>query len=178
MWVNSSNHNLYHICVWEFIKEWKKLWSMDAAGRVPHWSPTQPDAGCSVRCGCPHVGAAFELFFFFFFFFFHKFVPTWLDSRQLGFNSHRFTPHQADLARIGPYWPNWVVRPATKIGLESCRNSRNQLWIRSKHLKSVLPQFYSEYLLLLLCFLFCFLFLAFFFCFVNQGIVMYFLRIF
>ena len=115
---------------------------------------------------------------FFFFFFFHKFVPTWLDSRQLGFNSHRFMPHQADLARIGPYWPNWVVQPATEIGLESCRNSRNQLWIRSKHLKSILPQFYSEYLLLLLCFLFCFLFLAFFFCFVNQGIVMCFLRIF
>ena len=143
MWVNSSNHNLYHICVWEFIKEWKKLWSTDAAGRVPHWSPTRPDAGCSVRCSCPHIDAAFELFFFFFF----------TDSCQLGFNSHRFTPHQADLARIGP---NWVVRPATEIGLESCRNSRNQLWIRSKHLKSVLPQFYSEYLLLLLCFLFFF----------------------
>ena len=176
MWVNSSNHNLYHICVWEFIKEWKKLWSTDAAGRVPHWSPTQPDAGCSIRCGCPHVGAAFELFFFFFF---HRFVPTWLDSRQLGFNSRRF---KAYFGQNRAVWPNWVIRLATemaKIGLESCQNSRNQLWMRSKHLKSVLPQFYSEYLLLLLCFLFCFVFLAFFFlCFVNQGVVMYFLRIF
>ena len=33
--------------------------------------------------------------------------------------------------------------------------------MRSKYPKSVIPQFYYEYLLLLLCFLFCFVFLAF-----------------
>ncbi|KAL0005370.1 hypothetical protein SO802_012931 [Lithocarpus litseifolius] len=30
-----------------------RLESMDAAGRVPHRSPTRPDAGCGVRRGCP-----------------------------------------------------------------------------------------------------------------------------
>ena len=42
--------------------------------------------------------------------------------------------------------------------------------MRPKHSKSIISQFYFEYLLHLLCFLFCFVFLAFFFlCFVNQG---------
>ena len=62
-------------------------------------------------------------------------------------------------------WPK-----KAEIGLELFRNSRNRLWMRPKHPKSIISQFYSEYLLLLLCFLFCFVFLAFFFlCFVNQG---------
>ena len=98
----------------------------------------------------------------------------------------------ADLASIraepGQFGRNWIIsaggwnwpkRPKqAKISLESCRNSRNWLWMRPKHPKSVLPLFYFEYLLLL-CFLFCLVFLAFFFlCFVNQGHIMCFLRIF
>ena len=31
---------------------WAVACSLDTAGRVPHQSPTQPDAGCSVRRGC------------------------------------------------------------------------------------------------------------------------------
>ena len=105
-----------------------------------------------------------------FFFFFLGFMPTRL----------RFAPIQADLRRIGLIRPKLgriiqirLYRPmieTAEISLESCRNSRNRLRIRPKHPKSVLPQFYSEYLLLFLCFPFCFVFLAFFFlCFVNQG---------
>ena len=80
---------------------------------------------------------------------------------------------------LGQFDQNWVVSvefgciglwlkqsKQADIGLESCRN---QLWMRLKHPKSVIPQFYSEYLLFLLCYLFCFVFLAFFFLsFVNQ----------
>ena len=75
-----------------------------------------------------------------FFFFFLGFMPTWLW----------FSPKRADLARIRTYRPNQIV----------LANNRNRLWMRPKHLNFVLPQFYSEYLLLLLCFLFRF---------VNQG---------
>ena len=123
------------------------------AGRVLHQSSTWPDAGCGVWRSCPRVGTAFKLFFFFF----------------LGFASTRlqFTPNRADSARIGLYQP--VIEMA-EICLKSCWNSRNQLWMRPKYPKSVIPQFYYEYLLLLLCCLFWFVFLAFFFlCFVNQG---------
>ena len=125
--------------------------------------------GChtKVRHGCPHDGAASELFFFFFFF-----SRIHVESGSI----------RTDSARIGP---NRVVstsdlnRPKqAEISLELCWNSRNRLLMRPKHPKFVLPQFYSEYLSLLLCFLFNFVFLAFFFlCFVNQGIVMCFLRI-
>ena len=31
---------------------WAVACSLDTAGRVPHQSPTQPNAGCSVRRGC------------------------------------------------------------------------------------------------------------------------------
>ena len=123
--------------------------------------------GCHtrVRRGCPCVGATSELFFFFF--------------SQIRAKSGSI---RTDSARVGP---NRVVstgnrnRPKqAKISLELCWNSRNRLLMRPKHPKFVLPQFYSEYLSLLLCFLFYFVFLAFFFlCFVNQGIVMCFLRI-
>ena len=107
------------------------------------------------------------------FFFFTGTRQLSSDLRQLGFNSHQTGPIRPKSARI-----SWQPKQA-KIGLESCWNSWNRLWIRPKHPKSVLPQFYSEYLLLLLCFLFCFVFLAFFFlCFVNQGHIMCFLRIF
>ena len=94
------------------------------------------------------------------FFFFLGFATTQLDSRWTGHI----------LAIIGPYWvvsasdrngPKWVKQ--VEIGLESCRNSRNWLWMMPKHPKSVNPQFYSEYLLLLLCCFFFFFFLCFFF---------------
>ena len=147
------------------------------------WEGVAPesDAGCGVQRGYPRINA------FFFFSRIHvdlaRFVPTQL----------LFKPYQANAARIKPYRPNRVVSAddwnglkrlkQAEINLESCRNSRNRLWMRPKHPKSILSQFYSKYLLLLLCFLFClvfcFVFLAFFFlCFLNQGIVMCFLRIF
>ena len=69
-----------------------------------------------------------------------------LNLRWLGFDSRRFLPNRANSAGIGSY------QPAVKTGW-------NWLWMRPKHPKSVLPQFYFEYLLLLLCFLFCFVFL-------------------
>ena len=116
---------------------------------------------------------------------------TWLPARRCHVWAFFFffTRIPTNSARIGLYQPNRVVSVGNQnklkrlkqaeICLESCRNSQNWLWMRPKHPKSVIPQFYSKYLLHLLCFLFCFLFLAFFFlCFVNQGIVMCFLRIF
>ena len=110
------------------------------------------------------------------FFFFNGFTPTRLQ----------FSPNQANSARIGSYRPNRSISTSgrnwpkqAEIDLESYQNSWNWLWMIPKHPKSILPQFYFEYLLLLLCFLFCFVFLAFFFlCFVNQGHIMCFLRIF
>ena len=123
--------------------------------------------GCHtrVRRGCLRVGAASEFFFFFF-------PRIRVESGSI----------RADSVRIGP---NQVVSTVdqnrlkqAEISLELCWNSRNRLLMRPKHPKFVLPQFYSEYLSLLLCLLFYFVFLAFFFvCFVNQGIVMCFLRI-
>ena len=109
-----------------------------------------------VRCCSSRVGATSEGFYFYFI----------LDSCWLGFDSRRFLPNWANLAGIGSY------QPAAETGW-------NWFWMRPKHPKSVLPQFYFEYLLLLLCFLFYFVFLAFFcLCSVNQGHIMCFLRIF
>ena len=81
-----------------------------------------------------------------------QFTPNWL----------RFTLNRADLARIRPYWPYQIILARDrygrnrlempKIGLETCRNCWNS------DLRGVS----------------CFFFL----CFVNQGIVMCFLRIF
>ena len=131
-----------------------------------HWcgwegAASESDVGCGNQHCCLRIGAVSEFFFGGFVPTGLRFTPTWL----------RFTPIRADSARIKSYRPK---RPKkAKIGLESCRNSQNRLWMRPKHPKSVLPQFYSECLLLLLCFLFCFVlclvFLAFFLCFVNQG---------
>ena len=87
------------------------------------------------------------------FFFFLGFTPTQLDSCRLGFNSRWFGQKwtiSVESGHIGR-------RPKqAEIGLESCWNSWNRLWMSPKHPKSILHQFYSEYLLLLLCFLFCF----------------------
>ena len=117
------------------------------------------------RHRCLHIGAASN---FFFLKRIHSdsasiradLAPIRADSALLALN-------RADSTRIRSYrsisaggW-NWPKQ--AKIGLELCRNNRNWLWMRPKHPKSVLPQFYFEYLLLLLYFLFCFVFLAFFF---------------
>ena len=83
-----------------------------------------------------------------FFFFFLGFMPTRL----------RLVPNRVNSARIKLYRLHRVVSTSNQNGLESCQNGQNQLWMRPKHPKFVLPQFYSEYLLLLLCFLFCFVF--------------------
>ena len=123
---------------------------------MKHWhdwegATLESDAGCGVRRSCPCVGTASELFFFFFKIRIElgQFDQNWVVSVEFGC--------------IGL----WLKQSKqADIGLESCRN---QLWMRLKHPKSVIPQFYSEYLLFLLCYLFCFVFLAFFFLsFVNQ----------
>ena len=72
------------------------------------------------------AGASMPRLSFFFFFFFHGFAPTQLW----------YAPIWPESGRIRLY------RPATEeagISLESCRNSRNWLWMRPKHPKSVLP---------------------------------------
>ena len=85
----------------------------------------------------------------FFFFFFS-------DSHQLGLNSSQFAPNLADSTRIRPY------RPTT----EMAKTGQNRPWISSEKPKFP-PQRHIN------------VFLAFFFlCCVNQGLVMYFLRIF
>ena len=129
----------------------------DSPTTAPTWL-----GGCrtGVRCGVWHLtwllARRCRVWAFFF-----------SDSRQLGFDSRWTGVIRPESGRIGRQLKRWKQ---AEIGLESCRNNRNRLWMRPKHPKSVLPQFYSEYLLLLLCFLFCFVFLAFFFlCFVNQG---------
>ena len=76
------------------------LWSTDAVGRVSHWSPTQPDAGCGIWRGCPCVSAASELFFF-----------SWIHADLAWFTLTRlrFASNRADSARIKPYQPNRVI---------------------------------------------------------------------
>ena len=112
--------------------------------------------GChtGVWRGCLPVGAASELFFFFFpqiRFDLARFTPTWLLFSPIHAELGQFGQNQAvsaESGRIGqPYWP----------AIEMADIGWNRLWMRPKHPKSVLPQFYSEYLLLLLCFVLCFL---------------------
>ena len=134
----------------------------------------ESDAGCGVWRGCLHIGAASELFFF------HRFALTRLDLRQLGFYLRWAGLIWPESSRIGWIELFWLTTETAEIGLESCRNNRNRLWMRPKQPKSVIPQFYSEYFFASFVFsFFFFMFFAFFFlCFVNQGIVMCFLRIF
>ena len=149
------------------------LWCTDAAKWAPHPHPTRRRASNATT----YALVSCQSFFFFFFN---------MDLHRLNSNSHRFKPIPTKPSRFNQ---NRVLMgrirsigqrlKQAEIGLESCRNNRNRLWMRPKHPKSVIPQFYFEYLLLLLCFLFCFVFLAFFFlCFVNQWHIMCFLRIF
>ena len=98
-----------------------ELESTDAAGRVPHPSPTRPDAGRGVRLCCPRVGATSELFFI------SRirtdstqFAPTRLDSRRIELI-------RPESGHIGSYRPvTETGRKQSKqaeIGLESSRNS-------------------------------------------------------
>ena len=140
---------------------------MDTAKWALHPCSTQPDAVM------PMLARRCRIFVFFFF---NGVTPTRLQ----------FSPNQANSARIRSYRPdrsistngrNWSKQ--AEIDLESYQNNQDWLWMMPKHPKSVLPQFYFKYLLLLLCSLFCFVFLAFFFlCFMNQWHIMCFLRIF
>ena len=95
-------------------------------------------------------------------FFFFFFLRICVNSTQFAPIQLLFVPNQVVSARIKP---NQIVSTRDRnnrnelkqveIGLESSRNIQNWLWMRPKHSKSVLPQFYYEYLLLLLFFLFC-----------------------
>ena len=96
-----------------------------------------------------------------FFFFFHGFTSTRLDSSRLSFYSRQFVLNRDDSARIKLYRPNQVISAGNRNGSKQPKSALNHAEtakIRPKHPKSVLSQFYSEYLLLLLCFLFCFAF--------------------
>ena len=124
-------------------------------------------AQCGVQCPMWLPTHQCRVWAFFFFFPWIHAGPARFALTQL-----RFAPNQADLVRIKPYQPNWVVLAGhrmAEIGLESCRNSRNRLRMRPKHPKSVIPQFYFEYLLLLLCFFLFFFFVCFVFCFLPSS---------
>ena len=76
-------------------------------------------------------------------FFFNFFSRIRINTASIRIKPGRFGQNQA-----------FRLKQA-EIGLKSRWNSRNRVWMRPKLLKSVIPQFYFEYLLLLLCFLFC-----------------------
>ena len=136
--------------------------------------------GCltGVRCGVWHLTRLLAHWCRVWAFFFShirvdsaRFAPTWL----------LFALSRADLARIKLYWLNRVVSADDRNGRNRPKSILNHAEIAEigfelgPNPKSILHQFYSEYLLLFLCFLFCFVFVAFFFlCFMNQGIEMYF----
>ena len=103
-----------------------RLESTDVAPKVPHPCPTRRDAGRSVQRGCPRVGLRLRFFFF-------------SDSRQLNSiradaarfvpNRLRFELNQANSAKIGPYWPYWVVSAGGRYGW----NRPKHAWNRPRH---------------------------------------------
>ena len=162
-------HSHKHLYLWSnYCINDVRLWSTNVARRLPHRSSIRGAVFDAVaRASVPRLS------FFFFFSQIHT-DSSWFMPTRL-----QFAPIRLELGHIGRIRSYRLTIEMAEIGLESCWNSRNRLWMRPKHPKSIFSQFYSKYLLLILCFLFCFVFLAFFFlCFVNQGIVMYFLRIF
>ena len=94
--------------------------------------------------------------------------PTWLLAHRCRvwviylfiiiiylFFLHGFSPH---IGQIGSYRPVAKIdRNRLKSAVNHAGTAKNRLWMRPKHPKSVILQFYCEYLLLLLCFVLCFL---------------------
>ena len=110
----------------------------------------ESDVGCGNWHCCLRVGAVSELVFFFFFGI-HAYVAS------IRTDSGWFAPNWGDSTRIGSYRPN-----RDRIGRQSkltemTEKCQNRFWMRPKHPKFVLPQFYSEYLWHLLCFILCLL---------------------
>ena len=104
-----------------------KLESTNTTGRVPHPRPTRDAASDVVtRMSVPRLC---------FFFFFSRicadsarFTPTWLDSCQIGFDSHRtglIRPESGHIGHIGSYRPAIDTAETAKIGLEYGQKSRN-----------------------------------------------------
>ena len=123
--------------------------------------PTRDAASDAVACALvPRLS---------FFFFFLRFAPTRLDSRCSGSIHAKSASICTEPARIGLYRPYWVVSTGDQYSWnkpETAETGKNWHWIWLEKSKFS-PQRHSN------------VFLAFFFlCFVNQGIVMCFLRIF
>ena len=113
--------------------ETNRLECTDAAGRVPHPSLTQRDAGRGVRRSWPRVGAA-SAFFFFFFSDSHRLGSIRADAARFAPNRLRFAPNRADSARIGSYRPYRSISAGNQYGRygwnrpESAETGRNRPW--------------------------------------------------
>ena len=129
--LNSDNISKYLLLLWFYLLSMKHGLSWEGAA-------PESDAGCSVRHGCPRVYAALTFFFFFFF------SRIRVDSARFAPTRLLFSPTRPESSQIGSYWL------ATEMALNHARTAETGLWMRPK---SVLPQFYSENLLLLLCLL-------------------------
>ena len=135
------------------------LWSMDAAGKVPHRSPTQPDAGCGIQRSCPRVGAASEFFFFF------TVTLTRLDSSRLGFYSRQFVPNRDDSARIKLYQPNQVILAGNQNGSKQPKSALNHAETAKIGFEwdpNILNLFFLNFILNICC-LFCVFFFVLYF---------------
>ena len=133
-----------------------KLESTDAAPEVPHPCSMRPNAGCGVRCGYLNVGPRLRFFFFFSWIRVNsaQFAPTRLNLCRIGFDLRRTGLIRPKSGRIGHIGADTIE--TGRKWLKHAENGRNLLWIWLEKPK-----------------------LAFFFLFfVNQGIVMCFLRIF
>ena len=142
----------------------QKLWGTDAARRVPHRSPTWPNARCSVRRDCLHIDAMSELFFF-------------SDSHRLNSIRVDLASIHADSARSGPYQSNRVISADDRNRLKLALNHAEIAEIGFEWVPNILNLSFINFILNICCFfcvfffvfVFCFVFLAFFFlCFVNQ----------
>ena len=154
--VDSSFEAPIRLYIWA---EWYTipLWSTDAAGRVPHRSPIWlPASWC----------CAWAFFFFLFF-------------SRICINSAWFAPNWADSTGIGLYRPNQVLSTDNQNGQSGSKSTLNHAGIAEIGFEwdpSILNLSFLNFILNI-CYFFC-VFCFFFLCFVNQGIVMDFLRIF
>ena len=130
-WIQTTFRSTYY-----FYGSTYYLWSTDSAGKVPHRSLMRGAASdMAARASMPRWP------FFFFFFFFSRIR---VDSARFAPTRLLFSPTRPESSQIGSYWL------ATEMALNHARTAETGLWMRPK---SVLPQFYSENLLLLLCLL-------------------------